>query len=151
MKRVQASLALHVRALDRVQQAFAVDGFRENFRARNFEPLLGGRVIREEHRLQTGKDVAERRAEGQAIDAVSLKLRDQERTTRDAARPIERAGVRDGEAAVVLGVFRHHLHQLLSDLSVVVDDEQLHYGDERVSGGGKRFSNFVGSARTSCS
>ena len=91
------------------------------------------------------------RAEGEAIDALSLKLRDQQRTTRNAARPIERAGIGDGEAAMVLRIFGHHLHQLLSDLSVVVDDEQLHYGEESVSGGGKRFSNFVGSARTSCS
>ena len=38
---------------------------------------------------------------------------------------------------------------ILTYLSVVVDDEQLHYCGA-VSGGGNRFSNFEGSARTAC-
>jgi hypothetical protein len=49
-----------------------------------------------------------------------------------------------------LRVVFHHLHQLFADLTVVVHDEQLHYGEGAVLGVGKRFNNLGGSARTAC-
>jgi hypothetical protein len=54
------------------------------------------------------------------------------------------------ESAFVRSVVFHHLHQLFADLTAVVHDEQLHYGEGAVLGVGKRFNSLGGSARTAC-
>ena len=68
-----------------------------------------------------------------------------------APSPIHGRGIAADEFAIVPGVIFHHLHQRLAHLGVMVHDEQLHYCEGAVKGGGKRFSNFVGSARLSWS
>src|SRR5437763_1647915 len=139
------------RSLDRFQQTFAVDRFGENFRRRNFEALLRGGIGGKEKDLQPGKNFAERTAERETVDAGRFQLREQETAAGMLVRPFQRGRIAPGQIALVHGVIVHHSRQLPSDLSVIVDDEQLHYCEGAVKGGGKRFSSFVGSARTAWS
>ena len=54
---------------------------------------------------------------------------------RAAPAPVDRGVVAADKIAIVCGVIPHHLHQLAAHLSVVVHDEQLHYGEAVGDGG----------------
>ena len=101
--------------------------------------------------MQPRKNFTERTAERESVDAGRFHLREQKTAMSMLLRPLQRGRVVLDQIALVLGVIMDHSHQLPPDLSVIVDDEQLHYCEGAVKGGGKRFSSFVGSARTAWS
>ncbi len=65
--------------------------------------------------------------------------------------PLQRSPIAGGELGRMRGVFAHHRDQSLPDLRLMMNNEQLHHCGAAVNGGGKRFNNRVGSARTACS
>ena len=135
---------------DRFQQPFAVDRFRKHLCFRDLELLFRGRICREQKRLQSRKNFTERATERETIYRGPLELRQQKSALVVLPRPMVCGCVAFNKVALVRGVLLHHAHQLLPDLSVVVDNEQLHHCDGAVKGGGKRLRSFVGSARTAC-
>ena len=67
-----------------------------------------------------------------------------------ASSPLQRGGIALDEGGFARIVVFQHFHQLLANLTIVVHDEQSHYGEGAVLGVGKRFNSFGGSARTAC-
>ena len=54
---------------------------------------------------------------------------------RVAPSPVDRGVAAADKIAIVCGVISHHSHQLAARLSVMVHDEQLHYGEAVGDGG----------------
>src|SRR5205814_6669100 len=97
----------------------------------------------EKQDLESGKNLAQRRAESETVDSFSFELGQKKIAALMASRPIHCRGIAGNDVTKVRRVVLHHLHQRITHFGIAVHNEQLHYCGGAVLGAGKRVKSLV--------